>query len=412
MLLRVWKLQGLTLVLSLLLFGSSALAAPVSKDTLNAAFVRDGNLWIKSGYGEERQLTREGKALRPKWSFDGEWIAYLEGENQPELKLWNVPTGRSRTVNAGGVELYQWSPERNELAYTANGKLYAVRAESSEAPKEIADGIGSFSWMPDGKRFIASSAARLLSEGWERVRILEISPEGATKTLFTLPPASDDFFVVGASAFKYSPSGKWIAFLATPTASLSADANYLCLLSSDGTSFHAVDQMLNRPDWIQWSGREDTLAYIAGVGREAARDKVLKTLRIPASGKPISHTPKGFVDQGLTWEGADRIVASRAKEYAGEGGSKSWPLPKLVEIRLQGGRSRSVTEPPRDYGDFAPQFFPREQRLVWVRSDRERADALMAGRGGKGPSVWIKQIDRATDYYGYGDWAEVLAVHG
>ncbi len=413
MLLRVWKLQGMALLaLSILLGGSSAHAAPGPKGTLKAAFIRGGDLWVKSGRGEERQLTREGKAHQPKGSFDGEWIAYLEGDDQPEFRLRHVPTGQSRTVTAEGVGVFQWSPGRNELAYTAGTKLYTVRAESSEAPKEIADGIGNFSWLPDGKGFISSSAARLLPEGWERVRILEISPAGEMKTLFTLPKASDDFFVVGTSGFKYSPSGKWIAFVGTPTASLSADGNYLCLLSSDGTSFHSVDQMLNRKDWFQWADRKDTLAYIAGVGREAYRNKVLKTLRIPASGKPVSHTPKGFADQGFAWKGADRIVASRAKEYSGEGGSENRPLPKLVEIRLQGKRSVSLTEPPQGYGDFAPQFFPREQRLVWARSDRKQADAWAAGRGGRSPSVWIKNVDPPSDYYGYGNWEEVLAVLG
>lgn len=413
MLVRFGKLQGIAVLLSalFLLLGSSVVAEAEPRETLKAAFVRDGDLWIRSG-GTERRLTEGKQVSRPQWSFDGEWIAYQEGEETPNLKLWHVTSGNSLAVFAEGLADFQWSPDRNELAYTADRKLNTVRPDREAGSKTVAEGIGSFSWLPEGSGFIASSAVSLLPDGWERVRILKIPLAGEAETLYTLPQASDDFFAVGTSGFKYSPSGKWIAFLATPTASLSADGNYLCLLSSDGTSFHAVDQMLNRGEWFQWANREDTLAYIAGVGREVSRNKVLKTVRIPASGKPASYTPKGFVDQGFAWAGADRIIASRAKEYEGEDGIDSWPLPKLVEIRLQGNRASSVTEPPQGYGDFAPQFFPREQRLVWVRSNRNQADALISGRGGKHPSVWIKNIGSGRQYYGYGNWGEVLSVYG
>jgi len=411
MAIRTWTSRALFIALATLLAlsGRSATATASPKDALKAAFVRGGDLWIKSGGGEKR-LT-EGESIRyPKWSFDGEWLAYLKGKESPELRILHLPTGQSRLVSAEGGEGFSWSPERNELAYRVDQKLYTIRADKPDSSKLTAEGIGNFSWMPDGKGFIASSAARLLPEGWERVRILEVPLAGEAKTLHTLPKASDDFFAVGTSGFKYSPSLKWIAFLATPTASLSADGNYLCLLSADGASFYSVDQMLNHENWFQWADRKDTLGYISGVGREAYSNKRLRTLRIPASGKPETHTPKGFADQSFAWEEDGRIAASRAKEHKGDISER--PLPKLVEVRLQGKRTVSMTEPPQGYGDFSPRFSPREQRLVWVRSNTNQADVLVAGSGGKQPSVWIKNIDLGTNDYGYWNWDEVLAVYG
>jgi len=406
-------------VLALLLFlsGTSVPAAAANpKETLKAAFVRGGDLWIKIG-DQEKRLTNSEDARLPKWSADGEWIAYAAGEEERELKIASVTTGGSRTVSTEADAGYLWSPDRNELAFTVDRTLYAVRPERPESPTEIAQGVGDFSWLPDGKGFIASLAAELLPEGWTPVKIVEIpwkghgSP-GKARTLRTLPKASDDFFAVGTSKFKFSASGKWIAFLATPTASLSADANYLCILSADGSVFHSVDQMVRNEDWFKWADRGDTLAYVSGVGREAYRNKRLKTIRIPAKGKQAVYTPPGYSDQGLTWEGVRRIVVSRAAEPAKEdGGIDNRPLPKLAEIELPGGRARTIANPPSGYGDFSPQFWPLEARLVWIRSDRSRADAMKSGRGGKQPSVWIKSIDLGSNFYGQWNWNEVFAVH-
>ncbi|RED52729.1 hypothetical protein [Cohnella phaseoli] len=409
---RAWRQKGrlVALVVLLLLSLQPALAAASPKNALKAAFVREGSLWLKSGGNGERRLLQGPEIRYPKWSFDGEWIAYLQGGEKPELRLLHVSTGQHRLVAAGAGEDFSWSPVRNELAYRLDEKLYTVRADKPDAPRETAAGIGSFSWLPDGKGFIASTAARMVNEKWERVRILKIPLEGQVQTLYTLPEMSDQFFAVGTSGFKYSPSGKWIAFLAKPTASLSADGNYLCLLSADGASFYQIDEMLNHADWFQWADRSDTLAFISGVGREAYSNKVLRTLRIPANGKPKTHTPKGYADRGFAWEEDGRLAVSRAKEYSGEGTDR--PLPRLVEVRLQSNKSVGMTEPPQGFGDFSPQFFPREQSLVWVRTNGKQADVLTAGKTGKPSSVWIKNLDLGTDYYGYWNWDEVLAVHG
>ncbi|QMV41895.1 PD40 domain-containing protein [Cohnella cholangitidis] len=409
-----WIMVAVALLAGL---GYPAIAEAKPKDSLKAAFVRGGDLWAKAGK-DERQLTK-GEAVRnPKWSFDGEWIAYSSGEGQQELKLLEVSTGKSQLVASTGGNNFQWSPDHNRLAFLQGQKLVWVSVNKPDRQTEVSDGIGNYSWLPDGKGFIASSAAELLPDGWTPVKIVEIPLAGQgdpskVKTLFVLPKQSNDFFAVGTSIFKFSSSGKWIAFLATPTASLSADGNTLCLLSSDGSVFKKVDQMANNNEWFNWADRGDKLAYIGGVGREATSNKQLKVLEAP-DGKAASYTPAGYVDQSFTWEGEQRVVVSRTKEWkgsAGGSGTANKPLPNLVEIKLQGPRFKPLTQPPAKYGDFNPQFLAYANQLGWVRSDRTRSDVLVAGRGGKHPLVWIKNIDAGANFYEQWKWSEVLSFY-
>ncbi|TFE24537.1 PD40 domain-containing protein [Cohnella luojiensis] len=381
--------------------------------SLKAAFVRGGDLWMKAG-GIEQQLTKGDNVRNPKWSFDGEWIAYARGEDEQELRVWHVPTGKSELVSERGGSNFQWSPDRNRLAFLLDRKLVWVRPDKPDEQMEAANGISNYSWLPNGNGFVASGAAELLPEGWTPVPILEIplNEPNRVKTLYVLPKQSDDFFAVGTSEFKFSPSGRWMAFLATPTASLSADSNTLVLLSADGAFFRKVDRMANNKDWFKWSDRKDRLAYIGGVGREATSNKQLRVLEAP-EGKPVTYTPAGYVDQSFTWEGMQHVVVSRAKERKPSDGSAAQApdLPKLVEIKLQGRRDKPITEPPKRFGDFNPQFLQRVDRLAWVRSNQSIANVLLSGRSGKQPSIYIKNIDLGANFYQQWRWSDVLSFH-
>ncbi|MFC5471034.1 hypothetical protein ACFPPD_20300 [Cohnella suwonensis] len=388
-------------------------AAAKPESGLEAAFVRDGDLWVKKADGKERQLTQGDRVERPLWSYDGEWIAYqVAAGARQTLKLLHVPTGVVREIASGGWITAQWAPEKNDLAYAVEGKLSWLRADKPKAaPSEIAKDISGFSWLPDGRGWIASTQSKKLNEtDWTPVRIVRYSKAGTPpKTLRELPKPSDGFFAVGTSAFKFSPTGKWVAFLATPTASLSADGNALCLMSADGGAFSKAADMLNDEEWFQWAAKGERLAYIEGVGREATSNKRLMLLNSP-DGKPIRLTPEGYVDQGFAWQGPDRVVVARAVERKDGIGSSAYPPSRLIELKLQGNRVRPFPFPPEGYSDTDPQYFPRAGRLAWIRTNRSQADVLVSGRSGNGSATWIANLDPVADYYGRWNWEFVLAI--
>ncbi|SFJ12824.1 WD40-like Beta Propeller Repeat [Paenibacillus sp. UNC496MF] len=388
-----------------------------------AAFVRGGALWVEE-QGRERRLTADGSFARnPGWSPDGRWIAYNAGEDERQLWIAEAASGNAHLAAPEGGSRFQWSPAKDRLAYLRDEKLYAVGAEEGDEPAEIAAGIGNFGWLPDGSGFLVSTAAQLQPDGWTPVTIARILlPSGTAdpvqeEPLYVLPKQINDLIVVGTTAFKWSASGRWIAFLATPTASLSADGNTLCVLSSDGKTFLPVDQMAHNEQWYRWSpvsGPQsgDRLAYIAGIGREASSNKRLTVTSVPAL-RPATYTPAGYVDQSFAWYGAESIVASRAKEGAWTGEPGKRPMPFLARVDLTDGSGTAITKPPSGRGDFGPVALPPSE-LGWVRSDRTHSDVLLANSAAeaKKAKAWIKGIDAVDDFYEQWNWLPVLRVYG
>ncbi|MCK9911753.1 DPP IV N-terminal domain-containing protein, partial [Microbacteriaceae bacterium K1510] len=72
----------------------AAEASPNQTDQLRVAFIRDGNLWIKAGE-KEVQLTKTGGISGPKWSNDGNWIAYRKASSFADH---SIPVSRQRNI--------------------------------------------------------------------------------------------------------------------------------------------------------------------------------------------------------------------------------------------------------------------------------------------------------------------------
>ncbi|REE86394.1 WD40 repeat protein [Paenibacillus taihuensis] len=415
------------LVVAIIFSGSAQAksAEPVPKKPLMAAFVRDGALWVKADGGGEKRLTEANQARGPKWSADGAWLAYTIGENREDLWMVHVPSGKSRLVSAGFGGRYEWSPSRGLLAFEKNQRLYVVGTADTSQPVEMTGTvgeIGNYAWLPDGNGFLVSTAAHLLPDGnWTPVRLDEIllpsgpAPGGAAvqaKPLAVLPAKLNDQVVVGTSTFKWSASGKWIAFLATPTASLSADGNTLCVLSSDGKKLKPVDMMANNANWFEWPAQGDSLAYISGIGREAISNKQLKVAVSPEFKPGPSYTPPHDVDQNLTWLTNSDIVVQRARESGGISDPNQRPFPNLVNVKLSGGQQKRITRTSTEAGDYQPTALGANG-LAWVRSNKTKADVMLAPQDkiGKKASVWIKGIDIGDNFYEQWNWGSVLKFY-
>lgn len=399
----------LSMVVALLVsLGSMTVSGAEPVEGLQAAFVRNNDLWTQTG-NKEKQLTRGQYIRNPKWSFDNQWIAYTKGELEQELWLFHLASGKSQLISTKANRHFEWAPDKNKLAFQIEQTLQIVDVEQLNKRVEVAKRIGNFSWLPDGSGFLASSAAELLEDGgWLPIQILKIPLKGNVEMVYELPKQSDDFFAVGTSIFKWSANRQWIAFLANPTASLSADGNTLCVLSADGSTFKMIDQMLNDPHWFQWAPQGERLAYIAGVGREATSNKQLKVIASPYD-KAKNYTPWSYVDQGFTWKSAMQIVVSRSKEAAWSSDVAKRKSPFLVDVNLQTDRQIYLTHANKLFGDYNPIMVSPTQ-LLWFLSNRKHADVILASSEGKHAKVWIKDIELGLNYYERWNWDPVFSL--
>ncbi|MGH1212488.1 eIF2A-related protein [Bacillus cereus] len=398
----------------LFMFLCSIAITSAENNSVKVAFIRHHNLWIKVD-GKEKQLTKGENITGPKWSHDGEWLAYVKGEKQNILELYRLKDGKKVTPFHSEASNYQWSPTENIIAFIFTGTLHTFDVEKKNTDFEnVSAGVGDYAWYPDGKKFFVSSEAHLLPTGWTGAQLYEVQKDAhmnphKMKHLYALPNEHDDFLALVASGFQWSPDQKWISFLAVPTASWSADSNTLCLVRADGSRFEKVDQMLLNTQWFKWAPANNILAYIEGSGRVALENKHLKVKELPAL-QQNTFTPKGYVDWDFTWKNDNVIIVSRAKEAGIETPPEKRPLPSLYEVDSTSNAQHQITKKTNKQGDYHPIFMKKSNQLIWIRSDRKKADVWLAHKDGKHEMKWIENIDVPEWYYERWNWGNVISV--
>ncbi|MED2980389.1 PD40 domain-containing protein [Bacillus thuringiensis] len=398
----------------LFMFLCSITITSAENNSVKVAFIRHHNLWIKVD-GKEKQLTKGENITGPKWSHDGEWLAYVKGKKQNILELYRLKDGKKVTPFHSEASNYQWSPTENIIAFIFTGTLNTFDVEKKNADFEnVSAGVGDYAWYPDGKNFLVSSEAHLLPTGWTGAQLYEVQKDAhmnphKMKHLYALPNEHDDFLALVASGFKWSPDQKWISFLAVPTASWSADSNTLCLVRADGSRFEIVDQMLLNTEWFKWAPSKNILAYIEGSGRVALENKHLKIKELPAL-QQQTFTPKGYVDWDFTWKNDNVIIVSRAKEGGFETLPEKRPFPSLYEINSTSDKQYQITKSSNKQGDYHPIFMKKSNQLIWIRSDRKKANIWIAHSDGKHEKKWIENVDIPEWYYEKWNWENIISV--
>ena len=89
----VMKKVIVSAIVVLFIFLSSITIIKAENSGVKIAFVRHHDLWIKID-GKEKQITKGEYIIGPKWSHDGEWIAYVKGKKQNTLELYRLEDGK------------------------------------------------------------------------------------------------------------------------------------------------------------------------------------------------------------------------------------------------------------------------------------------------------------------------------
>ncbi|MFB3167296.1 translocation protein TolB [Neobacillus sp. 179-C4.2 HS] len=377
---------------------------------LTAAFIRDHQLWIKNG-DQEVQLTKGQYVLSPKWSYDGRFIAYIDGDEQgvkSNLYIYDLNEKESYqpyvTIETSD---FKWSPVKNQLAYNSRGILNVTKEKNGRPHgfENVSLGVSDFEWFPNGKEFIVSSQSNLLPTGWGPVPLFRIPVDANLNTekmkpFYTIQTNESDLFAISADYFKWSFDGKWVSFLAMPTASWSNDSNTLCVLSSTGDQFQAVGKMLWYKDWIKWSASANQLAYISGEGRFFVENKKTKIADMPSSLQQKEYTPKGFVDLDLEWLSADKVIVARAKE------NKEWnegPVPTMLTalhaINIRTEEQQQITFPKENELDVDPQVVG--SHITWFRKKGKelKGDIWIKNVINNEEQIWLKNVDYAPVFF-------------
>lgn len=400
-----------TRILLLILFVSFNFSTGASAEVpLKAAFIRDHQLWMKEG-DKEIQLTTGRYVSSPKWSKDGQYIAYLAGDENGEktyLYIYDLKKKESyQPYPSIETSQIKWSPTSNQLAYNSRGILNVTKTKNGRPHgfENVSLGVSDFEWFPDGKAFIVSSQSNLLPTGWEPVRLFKVPVDAnldtnKIKPFYTIQTNTTDLFAIDADYFKWSPDGSWVSFLLAPTASWSNDSNTLAVLSSAGDQFQVIGKMLGYENWIKWAPTKNQLAFISGEGRFFVVNKNTTVTEIPTLNKQKEYTPKGYVDLDLEWFSPDEIIVARAKE------NKEWkegPVPTMFTalyiINIKSGEQKQLTFPKKSKIDKAPQVV--SSTITWYRtSEKEDKGDIWVKDGIDGlEHLWLKNVESAPTFF-------------
>ena len=153
---------------------------------------------------ESHQLTfGEHRAIRPQWSPNGKWVAFLSGrDGRNDLYLLPVDGGEAARLAAiaSGIGSYKWSPDSARIAFV------------TKDPEDSTDGA-------------PGSDARVIGAGFSmhHLWVVAVDLTSGTSTGGTLTAArrltQGDFNVDPhfAESFNWSPDGNTIAFTHAPT---------------------------------------------------------------------------------------------------------------------------------------------------------------------------------------------------
>ena len=200
-------------------------------------------IWLASIDGKQNmQLTFADKSsTNPKWSPDGNWIAFTSTrkDNKSNLYLMRVWGGEAEMITdvKSGVGNFEWSPDGKWIAFAMTdaksddedkndkgrndfrwvdenikmSRLYVMPvwkdASGKRESRKLTNNnrsVSSFDWSPDGTKIAVGHVSDPRADFWPSSDVAIVDVASGSLTPFASTTAAE-------SSPTYSPDGKWIA---------------------------------------------------------------------------------------------------------------------------------------------------------------------------------------------------------
>jgi hypothetical protein len=225
----------------------------------NVAWVSDDALMmVDLGTCEQTVLTGSDAAPPVRFSHDGQWLAFGDGQVVPA-------SGGSAVQPLGSVRSWEWSPTDDVLAgvtatggVTIGGPGIAIKVLLPEA-----SGAGHLAFSPNG-RYLAVDVRGV------GIQVLAVAT-GKAETVFHEPDASRVPQVAG-----WTPDARWVLYFRGP---VGEEGPIDAAPSSGGDWVNVFDPVLPYRDFLSACG--SSIALVAGSGLDVSTGK-----QIVLSGPP------------------------------------------------------------------------------------------------------------------------------
>ncbi len=331
---------------------SEAATTPEKSEYVSQIWMADVSGQKSDGKSKNVQLTfGEKSSTNPKWSPDGNWIAFLSNrkDNKNNLYLLSLNGGEAEPLTdvKSAVTNFEWAPDGRSIAFTmADAKteeeekndkakndfrwvdenikmsrLYVLSiqkdANGKREPRKLTTenyNVSDFDWSADGSRIAFGHTKTPIANDWTTSDVSIIELASGKVSVLANTPASE-------SNPLYSPDGKSIAILLSDNPPRWAQAGAIQIFStSGGQPKTMVTSHDGQPGVAGWSadGKRLFFAEAKGTGTQiysldVAANRIEEIKTTPAVYSAInlnrSATTFGFVRQTPDTPG-DAFVAS------------------------------------------------------------------------------------------------------
>jgi dipeptidyl aminopeptidase/acylaminoacyl peptidase len=306
--------------------------------------------WLDSGAtGLVANLQKSPSELT--WSPDGRWLAFtmdVPKKTEPIAAPRSKPEGAEWSEPVKVIDSAQYRWDGLGFLETAREHIFVVPADGG-TPRQVTSGDfnhgGPLSWTPDSGRIVFSADRK---EGWElRVGesdIFSISVIDGALEQVTDRQGGEDAPVV-------SPNGRYIAYASNPNRMLPYNQRVLHVMSIDGTNDRVLTADLDRSVYgLSWAGdRQVYFHYDDRAVRKVARANLDGDLAVVAEGLGSTSLGRPYTSGTFTVAANGTVAytygtASRPAEVAVAGRRNAGIVTALNEDLLGDRALGQVTE--------------------------------------------------------------------
>ena len=350
-------------------------------------------IWLANTDGTNAfQITfGEKSSTNPKWSPDGNWIAFTSNRNNNRNNLYVLRIGggeaEALTDLKGSVGNFEWSADGNWLAYTMTdtktddeekndkgrndfryvdenqkmARLYVMPVAKDANGKRDAKklttenyNVGGFDWSPDGKTIAFSHTKTSGANDWTTgdVSLIDVASGKITVLANTLAAENSP---------QFSPDGKWIALAVSDNPPRWAQDNKInVVVATGGTPKVLTASFDGQPNIVDWSADGKMIYFTEAKGTKTG----LYTVDV-ASGKSIEISGT---------DGVFGVTLNAARNMFGIAWQNST---SPSEVYVSTVNNFSPVQISRVNAEFAKMPMPRTEIIKWKSADGREIEGLL-----------------------------------